>query len=167
MKPKPLTPKEREKMFGKFTYVKKTDGDGGIRITDDFVHENIVTVELPTIAYILGGRTVRCHRLIDRQLCYFFEAVDKTGLTPKILTWNGCYVPRLMRGSDTKLSNHSWGTAFDINAAWNPLGRTPAADGHKGSVREIVDLAESCGFFWGGNFKSRPDGMHFECVKIL
>ncbi|MFC1534810.1 M15 family metallopeptidase [Thermodesulfobacteriota bacterium] len=23
------------------------------------------------------------------------------------------------------------------------------------------------GFYWGGHFKSRPDGMHFEVAKIL
>jgi hypothetical protein len=56
---------------------------------------------------------------------------------------------------------------MDINVAWNGLGRQPAFVGQKGSVRELVPAAEKHGFYWGGFFASRPDGMHFEAAKIL
>jgi len=71
-------------------------------------------------------------------------------------------VPSFIRGWRTTLSNQSWGTAFDINAAWNGLGRRPPLVGEKGSVRELVQLANQHGFYWGGHFSKRPDGMHFE-----
>lgn len=75
-------------------------------------------------------------------------------------------MPRFVRGSRTTLSNHSWGTAFDINYAWNCLGALPALRGEKGSVRELVPIAHRHGFYWGGHF-SRRDGMHFEVARVL
>ena len=70
-----------------------------------------------------------------------------------------------MRGSTTTLSNHSFGSAFDINVAWNERGHRPALVGEKGSVRELVPITHQWGFWWGGHF-STPDGMHFE-VAVL
>ena len=64
------------------------------------------------------------------------------------------------------LSNHAFGTAFDINVPFNPLGARPALIGKQGSVRELVPIANEHGFFWGGHFGKRPDGMHFE-VAVL
>jgi hypothetical protein len=74
-------------------------------------------------------------------------------------------VPRFIRGSHSVLSNHAYGTAFDINAPWNALGVRPALVGKPGSVRELVPLAAEHGFAWGGHFRTRPDGMHFELVR--
>ena len=83
-----------------------------------------------------------------------------------IKTFNGSYVPRLIRGSKTELSSHAFGIAFDINMQWNMLSTEPALLGHKGSVRELVAIAHDHGFYWGGHF-SRKDGMHFELAKKL
>jgi hypothetical protein len=33
-------------------------------------------------------------------------------------------------------------------------------------VRELVEIANEWGFYWGGHF-TRKDGMHFEIAKIL
>ena len=71
-----------------------------------------------------------------------------------------------MRGSRTTLSNYAWGTAFDINVPWNARGTVPALCGEKGSVRELVAIANEHGFYWGGHF-SRRDGMHFEVARVL
>jgi hypothetical protein len=78
-----------------------------------------------------------------------------------VLTWDGSFVPRFIRGSRTTLSNHAFGTAFDINCGYNRLGTIPALLGNKGYVRELVELANEHGFYWGGHFASpRSDGMH-------
>lgn len=93
-----------------------------------------------------------------------------------VISYNGTWVPRFKRQSGTydqrvqrcrtlgaqSLSQHAWGTAVDLNAAWNGLGREPAALGKTGCVRELVPVAEAHGFFWGGNFRTRKDGMHME-----
>ena len=83
-----------------------------------------------------------------------------------MLTFNGSYVPRLVRNSKTRLSNHAFGIAFDINSQWNALGSNPAELAKKGSLRELVPLAQQCGFYWGGHF-SRKDGMHFEIAELV
>ena len=45
------------------------------------------------------------------------------------------------------------------------LGTTPALVGRKGSVRELVEIANANGFYWGGHF-TRKDGMHFEVAQV-
>ncbi|PIL20751.1 hypothetical protein P775_07960 [Puniceibacterium antarcticum] len=66
-----------------------------------------------------------------------------------------------------KLSNHAFGSAFDINATWNWIGNEPARCGSKGSVRELVEAANRAGFYWGGHFGGgRIDGMHFELAAL-
>ena len=62
---------------------------------------------------------------------------------------------------------YAFGSAFDINTKWNKLGRVPALAGEEGSVRELVSIANEHGFFWGGHFNGRPDGMHFEVATLL
>ena len=74
---------------------------------------------------------------------------------------------RFRRPSNGTLSNHAFGAAFDINVEWNPLGATPALVGTRGSVRELVPSANRLGFFWGGHYHHRKDGMHFEVAKLM
>jgi hypothetical protein len=38
--------------------------------------------------------------------------------------------------------------------------------GEKGSVRELVPIANRWGFYWGGHYNGRPDGMHFEVAFL-
>ena len=91
---------------------------------------------------------------------------EKEKLHTKILSYAGAFYPRFIRGSKTQLSNHSWGTAFDINVPQNGLGKKPAMIGEIGCVREIVPIANEYGLYWGGHF-TRMDGMHFEIAKII
>jgi hypothetical protein len=67
---------------------------------------------------------------------------------------------RMIRGSNDKLSNHSSGTAIDLNAINHPLGKTGTFPSEK--VPMIRALAKKYGMIWGGDFRSRPDEMHFE-----
>jgi hypothetical protein len=138
-----------------------------ITITDGWDKKNIVTVKIPQLKNLSWSENVSCHKLISDQLRSLFNEWEKEGNIDKILTYGGLWVPRYIRGSRTTLSNHSWGTAFDINVQWNMLGSRPALKGEKGSVRELVQTANKHGFYWGGHFKSRPDGMHFEAYKVM
>ena len=53
--------------------------------------------------------------------------------------------------------------------------KQPAMIGEIGCVRELVPIANECGFYWGGHFGldsngkviGRMDGMHFEIAKII
>jgi hypothetical protein len=70
------------------------------------------------------------------------------------------YAYRMVRGNPTKLSCHSSGTAIDLNATKHPLGKYDTFAAEK--VPMIRALAKKYGLKWGGDFKSRPDDMHFE-----
>jgi hypothetical protein len=135
-----------------------------IKVTDDWATKNLVKVSLPGLSHLLK-KPVMFHKNGADKLFNFFSEILKRGFSQKVLSWDGSYAPRYVRGSRTRLSNHAWATAFDINAMWNPIGATPALRGTKGSVYELVEIANDCGFYWGGHFTNRPDGMHFELGK--
>lgn len=169
---RPLTDAERETLFGKFSFVSAaTDSNPeAIKITDDWDDRNIVSVKIPQLARVANAprdSTIKIHTKISKQFVAMWQKWEDEGLIDRVKTWNGSYVPRYIRGSRTRLSNHSWGTAFDINVQWNGLGVQPALKGAVGSVRELVTIASEHGFYWGGWFTTRPDGMHFEAMKVL
>ena len=168
----PLPLLDRQKLFGKFSYVAApvASNPEAIKITDDWAKNNIVLVNVPQLAGVKGAptnNTIQMHKSIQRQTIDLFSAWEESCLTSKILSWGGSWVPRFIRGSRTTLSNHAWGTAFDINVQWNMLGTVPALRDKEGSVRELVEIAYEHGFYWGGWFPNRSDGMHFEAYKIL
>jgi hypothetical protein len=70
------------------------------------------------------------------------------------------YAYRMVRANPTKLSCHASGTAIDLNATKHPLGKYDTFDAAK--VPMIRALAKKYGLKWGGDFKTRPDDMHFE-----
>lgn len=73
--------------------------------------------------------------------------------------WSWGYACRPIANTSTP-SNHSWGTAVDINAPANPRRRRglPMVTD---IPPEVVRLWEDNGFRWGGRY-SWPDPMHFE-----
>ena len=71
---------------------------------------------------------------------------------------SGGYNKRLVRGSATAWSNHSWGLAADFNAATNPMSSTLRTDMPPGTSAK----AKSLGMRWGGDYEGRKDPMHFE-----
>ena len=98
-----------------------------------------------------------CNKLLIPFFQNVYQAIVQAGLSDKLTSFDGCYNLRYTRGAK-RLSMHSWGIAVDHNARTNPLG----VDGDMNS--EIVDIFESEGFCWGGNFK-RKDPMHFEFTE--
>lgn len=158
-------------VFGRFQY--RPAGVAGnpeaVTVLGTWYQDNVVQVEVPQLAGVEGtaGRSkFPFHRLAAAQLSGFFQAAEKAGMRDLILTWGGSYSARFIRGSRTVLSNHSFGSAFDINVPWNYLGSEPALVGRRGSVRRLVPIANRLGFYWGGHFKRR-DGMHFEIAKLM
>jgi peptidoglycan hydrolase-like protein with peptidoglycan-binding domain len=160
---------ERREMFGAFRFERISPSGDDIRILENWEAENIVPVMLPQLRGVAGapesGR-IRVHKLAAKQVEELFAAWERDGLISLVRSWAGSFVPRYVRGSSTNLSNHAWGTAFDINAEWNARGALPALRGRTGSVRELVPRANDLGFYWGGHF-SRRDGMHFEIARLL
>jgi peptidoglycan hydrolase-like protein with peptidoglycan-binding domain len=147
----------------------------------DWTAAQIIEIPMPQLRFATGFRgTVRCHRRAAGQIARLFEAWERADLLHLIRSYAGCFVPRYKRrlappgasGHGVKesigvadLSNHSFGSAFDINAEDNPLGAVPAMCGARGATRELVAAANAEGIFWGGHF-TRRDGMHFELAEV-
>jgi hypothetical protein len=70
------------------------------------------------------------------------------------------YAFRMTRGSEKVLSNHSSGTAIDLNALKHPLGKSNTFSPQQRNI--ILLLITKYGLSWGGNYKKRKDEMHFE-----
>lgn len=102
------------------------------------------------VAPLLIGFAKEFHELI--------EPIDEAGLDD----WGYCF--RMVRGSPTNLSNHSSGTAIDLNATKHVLGRVGTFPAEK--VPIIRALAKKYSLRWGGDYQNRKDEMHFE-VAIL
>jgi len=140
-----------------------------IRIINGFA-QNIVRVPIPELAGISGAPgngSIWWHQKATAQIQALWTAWGRAGLVGRVLGWGGSYVPRYIRGSTTQLSNHAFGVAFDIDVPWNMLGAQPALVGHTGCVRELVPIANKLGFYWGGHYQGRLDGMHFEVAKLM
>lgn len=151
-----------------------------IEILNDWVARNIVRLHVPQLdkGLFAAGRhyvrreqgTINCHRLAAPSFLKLFKRWEEAGLIDRVLTCAGAFNARLKRGATSpkrvNLSNHSWGSAIDLNAGQNPLGSVPVGLGARGCVRELVGIANELGFYWGGHFSSRPDGMHFELAQI-
>jgi hypothetical protein len=160
---------ERQRRFGPLPRAAPRPDNEAIRILNGWEGTNIVAVTILQLAGVEGlhkeGR-VRFHRKAAAQLLALWAAWEKRGLLARVRTYAGAYAPRFIRGSRTVLSNHAFGTAFDINAAWNALGAQPALEGMPGCLLDLVPVANELGFYWGGHF-TRRDGMHFEVAKLV
>ena len=99
------------------------------------------------VAPLIAGFCKEFHELI--------EPIDEGALDD----WG--YAFRMIRGSSDKLSNHSSGTAIDLNATQHPLGKIGTFPAEK--VPMIKALSKKYGLIWGGseNWKRR-DEMHWE-----
>jgi len=159
----------RKQLLGEFRF-KAAPVNGNpeaIEILDDWPSRSIERVEIPQLAGLTGAPangSIRLHKLAAEPFRKFFQAVDDAGLKERLISFGGSWAPRFIRGSRSSLSNHAYGSAIDLNVPWNQLGTTPAFKSKKGSVREIVPIANAHGIYWGGHF-TRSDGMHFELAK--
>lgn len=167
---KSLTAAQRQQIFGELAV--EPDPIAGSPENCKIIRKGpayrIVEVELPLLVGVPGfvGSKTLFHAKGARQLQLLIRAWDDAGLLDRVLSWGGALAVRYVRGSKTTLSSHGHGTAFDINVPQNGLGRQPALAGRHGSVRELVEIANDLGFFWGGHYNQRPDGQHFELGEV-
>ncbi len=142
------------------------------------VTPNIEYVESPypmrvyTRTEKLKVRNLKAHKIVapylraamNRSLeVYGFEKLDEVGFN----IFSGDFVVRLVRGSKSSVSKHSFGIAFDFNANENGL-YTPfekARFGQKDCIK-LLDIWQECGFANLGRYHNmKRDAMHFEFMK--
>ncbi|MDX2484776.1 MAG: M15 family metallopeptidase [Pseudodonghicola sp.] len=111
----------------------------------------------------VGPIRVRMLKPAVESLRTVFEKIRRTDpdLYAKINT-SGSLCTRLVRGSSTSISNHSYGMALDLNI-----------DGHLDSLADgktqlgltiLADFFRTEGWIWGAGF-GREDSMHFEVSR--
>lgn len=174
----PLSYDKREQLLGKILH-KSSPVPGNpeaITITNSWAIDHVVTIDLPQLKAVPGivyqgssyGKPkttkLQVHRLIADSIRALWQAWEDEKLLDRILTFDGLWVPRYVRGMIGVLSNHSFASAWDCNAFANPLGAVPARLGQRGCVRELVPLANKHGYYWLGHSDRRKDGMHLEAA---
>lgn len=110
---------------------------------------------------------IRCHKLVENNLLKVFNELLTVYTEPEIKKlgidlFGGCVNVRLMRGSKTKWSRHSWGIAIDLDPARNGLKtKKPIAQFSKPEYKPMIDIFYKHGFISYGIEKDF-DWMHFE-----
>jgi hypothetical protein len=147
-----LPPVLLKSMFGEFAATPAPADPGFLVVDPRWEREHIVTMTVPVL-----GR-VTCHRALMPQLRGAMQQLSDEGLASLIPPghYQGCYVPRFVNRVPTaSISHHTWGVAFDCNAATNAYGSAPRQD------PRLVRIMRRWGFTWGGDWVI-PDGNHFE-----
>lgn len=134
--------------------------------------DNITQIILPypmRIAWDISKKVTKisCHKLIAQPLLNVFNDLLATYGREKLVElgidlFGGCVNVRLMRGSKTKWSRHSWGIAIDLDPARNGLKtKKPAAQFSKPEYQPMIDIFYKHKFLSLGVEKGY-DFMHFE-----
>ncbi len=126
-----------------------------------FEARNIVLFDLPYPLFYERTQVTRarCHKLIVENFQKAFEDIKAAGLEDQVKNYSGIYEQRSVRGFGSHPSTHSWGIAIDLESEKYPLGsdlRFPD---------EVINIFQGAGFFYGGDFRSRKDPMHFQLCR--
>lgn len=131
----------------------------------EWERDNIRPARVPAPLKFAGRpvNTLRVHRLLVDRFESVYNEIHHVGLWPAVESYAGAYAFRLIRGGES-LSMHSYGAAVDHDPFRNPLGAPPERCffGNTEAGRAVVRIFEAHGFFWGGKFQGRKDGMHFQ-----
>jgi hypothetical protein len=115
-------------------------------------------------------KTFRIHKKCHDSLARIFATIaqkadhmsnvlDRWGVT----VFGGSYNYRLIRGSASHLSMHSYGCALDLDPERNAMGdKTP----NFALAKEVLDAFAYEGWVWGGTWTGRPDAMHWQAARV-
>jgi len=151
--------------FGQFRY---RDLSGGrIEVDPQWVSQNIVTITLPGL-----NRQVQVHKDAASHFITAFNYIkngtavingQEVSLLSLIKSMDGTYVTRHVNWNPTRgLSNHSWGTAIDINASGHFSYVDPEKDLDDPNLILWEKAFKPAGFSWGNRYN---DSMHYELIK--
>lgn len=122
-------------------------------------------IEHPVLHALLETRSVGPFRVsglkpaVDALERIFADVRSERGDIHAKLGTAGMLCARLVRGSTTAISNHSWGTAIDLTLA-GVLDRRGDQRVQQG-LADIAPIFNRHGWFWGAGFGTE-DAMHFE-----
>lgn len=161
---------QRDTLFGPIEY--GVGSDKRPVLLNDWKAQHVVTTFIPELkgVPVFGSAcsgNVLFHRDVACQLAGAIAEIRERGLLGLIKSYGGTFMFRFIRGSLTTISTHGYAAAIDLNMEWNGLGKQPALVGQMGTLRPLIEIFNRWGFFWGGHYRSRADGMHLEVVRVL
>lgn len=163
--------------FSKYPLVSKANGSygqfhyrnlsgGRIEADPQWIKANIVTITLPGL-----NRQVQVHREAADNFIKAFTYIKngtavingrQVSLLSLIRTMDGTWVTRHVNWDPSRgLSNHSWGTAIDINAANHFRYVNPGTEGSDPNLILWEKAFKPAGFSWGNSY---ADAMHYELL---
>lgn len=153
-------------------YSKHVLGRDG-RPTAAWQSEHLTRIATPypmTLAFPPGTAVTRilCHKNVANSLTHVLENIlEHFGSVEAVRRarmhlFGGCFNFRRITGG-SRLSDHAWGVAIDIDPAKNAFG--VKHDESKGMMPlAVVGIFEEEGWRWGGRFRKNPDCMHFQAT---
>ena len=149
-------------------------GDNGLPTTSGEASSYMTTIEVPVKIYDENGNLVDAtkqitvhEKLADDYYAIFQELADigfpMVVVDGQVDPAGVAYNFREKKGGSSGLSEHSYGTAIDINPGYNPYttGDNPNADEKYAVTPEVVEIFRKHGFYWGGDWEGKHDYMHF------
>ena len=116
--------------------------------------QNLTTITTPS------GKKVTVHAAAAESFKGFLGDLEASGY--KINSIGG-FAMRNNVNNGSRLSQHAYGNAIDINPAQNPNQRGATSDNMITNLpKNVSDMAARWGLSWGGDWKSVKDTMHFE-----
>jgi hypothetical protein len=139
-------------------------GAPGAKTTDCSAITNAALAKLTVTASVGPFNVTGLKPVVDAVARVFAAVQSAKPDLYALLGTEGMSCVRLVRGSTTNFSNHSWGTAIDlkIGGVLTPRGSTTVTQG----LVALCPFFAAEKFFWGAGFGT-PDGMHFEMSAEL
>jgi len=122
-------------------------------------HPRLRDFVVPSFSRKLPARDGSCGFLLVHMALWFHREIES--LSIGVDDWG--YAVRKISGSQ-QYSNHSSGTALDLNAMQHPMGVATSKTFTSSEIDRIhkrLLMYDGC-IKWGGDYQSRPDAMHFE-----
>lgn len=134
----------------------------------DFKKNNIVNIKA-------GGVSLNVHKELADIFKLFCALCPAKGFPLERIQDDWGYNYRPIRGYEEEwrrthdlryLSNHSWGSAIDLNATQNPMTNDGVVHGNV--PKEVIGVAFGLGISWGGFYAhKRKDPMHWEWLGTV
>jgi flagellum-specific peptidoglycan hydrolase FlgJ len=140
---------------------------GLIEVDPNWKKENIVKMTLPeNIQKKFGITSLNVNKKVLKNWEQVFNTISEDPELLKLISSldAGTFWPRHIRNDVNKgISNHSWGTAIDINASTHDCKIDPKKTPNDPNLILWEKVFKPAGFSWGNDYS---DSMHFEILDI-
>lgn len=140
----------------------------GVPKTPSQMKRYLIQIEVPILNREGKDATMKLtvHKKLAGEIKAVFEDLKKAGIRT-VPSCTAAYNWRKMATNSSKQSYHSYGSVVDWNWTYNPICY-PGTTGYRSQPKsqfmadqKVVGIWKSHGFYWGGDWKSYHDYMHF------